>query len=365
MAGPASTDPGHTPTLPAPAAELRRQLLVWYDGARRRLPWRAAPRRAADAYAVLVSEVMLQQTTVATARGRFAGFLARFPDLTALAAAPLEDVLHAWQGLGYYRRARALHALAREVAERRGGRLPDEPAALAALPGLGPYSAAAVRAIAFGHPVLPVDGNVARVLARLAGVEAPLPAAMPVLRRLADALAGGARPGDLAQAVMEVGALVCRPRAPACAACPWRDACRARARGEAEALPRRAPRPQRPRRFATAFLAVAADGRLLLRYRPANGLLGGLPELPSTPWTGLTPWADAAALAHAPVAARWRALPGTVRHVFTHLALELSLLRGEANEAGEGTWCRPERLGELALPTLTKKLLRHAGYGVG
>jgi A/G-specific adenine glycosylase len=307
---------------------------------------------------------MLQQTTAATVTARLPAFLRRFPDLQKLAAAPLEELLHAWQGLGYYRRARALHALAREVVERHGGSLPGDPAALAALPGLGPYTVAAMRAIAFGHAVLPVDGNIARLLARLAAVETPLPAALPELRRLAAALAGGERPGDLAQAAMELGALVCRPRRPACGACPWRHGCRALAEGEAEAMPRRVPRPARPRRFAAAFLAVAVDGRLLLRRRPDDGLLGGLLELPTTPWRDGGPWPEPQSLAHAPAEARWRALPGSVRHVFTHLALELSVLRGEVDEARAGLWHPPERLHELALPTLTRKLLRHAGYRV-
>jgi A/G-specific adenine glycosylase len=358
-----STTAAAAPTLPAEPALLRRRLLAWYDRARRRLPWRAAPGALPDSYVVLVSEVMLQQTSAATVTARLPAFLRRFPSLESLAAASPDEVLHAWQGLGYYRRARALHALARQVMDGHGGRLPSDAAALAALPGLGPYSAAAVGAIVFGHPVLPVDGNVARVLARLAGVATPLPAALPLLRRLAQRLAGGDRPGDLAQAAMEMGALVCRPRKPDCASCPWNDVCWAFAQGDAETLPRRAPRPERPQRFATAFLAIAPDGRILFRRRPPEGLLGGLIELPSTPWTE-EPWAEAAALAHAPLAERWQRLAGTVRHVLTHLSLDLTLVRGEVAVTDGGLWCAPDRLHALALPTLTKKLLCHAGYTV-
>ena len=350
------------PTLPCEPAQLRRRLLQWYDGARRRLPWRALPGEAADPWAVLLSEVMLQQTTVATVRGRYAGFLARFPDPQSMAAAPLADVLHAWQGLGYYRRARGLHGLAVAVAERHGGRLPEDAAALAALPGLGPYTVAAVRAIAFAAPVLPVDGNVARVLSRLALVTTPLPAAMPALRRLADGLAGGDRPGDLAQALIELGALVCRPRAPACLACPWQDVCRARAGGTAAELPRKAAAKPRPLRHAVAFVVERDDGALLFRQRPPTGLLAGMIELPSTEWReGPEPTLDEA-LAEAPPGAGWTLLPGHVRHVFTHLTLQASLVRGQGVGHIAGIWRRPDRLAELALPTLTRKLLRHAGY---
>ncbi|MFO1069173.1 MAG: A/G-specific adenine glycosylase [Geminicoccaceae bacterium] len=349
-----------TPTLPDDPARLRAGLLGWYDRARRRLPWRAEPGETADPWRVLVSEIMLQQTTVATVRGRYAGFLERFPDVASLAAAPLDDVLHAWQGLGYYRRARALHALAQAVMARHRGRLPAEPDALAALPGLGAYTAAAIRAIAFAEPVLAVDGNVARVLARLALVERPLPAAMPQLRRLADALAGGDRPSDLAQALIELGALVCRPRAPACLECPWSTACRARQAGVQDRLPAKPARKERPTRHGTAFLLTDKGGRILLERRPDEGLLGGLVALPGTPWVEGGPWPRQAALGHAPADLAWTPVPGTVRHVFTHFALELELLAGGPGSA-EGLWARPADLGALALPTLTRKLLRHGG----
>jgi A/G-specific adenine glycosylase len=352
---------GPSPTLPCPAEQLRRRLLRWYDTARRRLPWRALPGEAAEPWAVLLSEVMLQQTTVATVRGRYGDVLARFPDARAMAAAPLAEVLHAWQGLGYYRRARALHQLAHALVERHGGRLPQDAAALAALPGLGPYTVAAVRAIAFGAPVLPVDGNVARVLARLAEVTVPLPAALPALRRLADGLAGGERPGDLAQALIELGALVCRPREPACHACPWGEACLARANGTAAELPRQAPAKARPLRHAVAFVVERDDGALLFRERPPTGLLAGMIELPSTGWAAERRPSLAEALEEAPPASGWTLLPGSVRHVFTHLTLEMRVARGRAAGPSEGIWRPPQLLGELALPTLTRKLLRHAG----
>ena len=201
---------------PADVAQLRQRLLAWYDSARRVLPWRALPGVRPDPWRVLVSELMLQQTTVATVRARFAPFLARFPTLAALARAPVDDVLHAWQGLGYYRRARALHACAQTVVAHHDGRLPLEVDALAGLPGLGPYTAAAVAAIAGGRAVVPVDANVERVLARMLALDQPAESARPRLRRAAARLASPAQAGDLAQAVMELGALVCTPRRPAC-----------------------------------------------------------------------------------------------------------------------------------------------------
>jgi A/G-specific adenine glycosylase len=224
------------PVLPAAPAELRAVLLDWWDATRRDLPWRARPGERPDPWAVLTSEVMLQQTTAATVAGRFPAFFARFPSPSALARAELEEVLHAWQGLGYYRRARALHACAQAIETGHGGRVPDDPAALRRLPGLGPYTVAAVAAIAFDRPMVPVDGNVVRVGTRLLGLQLEPGAART---RVAEALAPlglGPRPGDLAQALMELGALVCRPRGPDCAACPWRDPCRARASGAPDRL---------------------------------------------------------------------------------------------------------------------------------
>lgn len=300
-------------------------LLAWYDRHRRDLPWRARPGERADPYTVWLSEVMLQQTTVAAVGPRFARFLARFPTVEALATASWEEVAQEWAGLGYYARARNLHAAARAVVARGG--FPDDEAGLEQLPGVGAYTAAAVAAIAFGRPVVPVDGNVERVMARLFAVEAPLPAAKAELARLARAVgaqgAARARPGDFAQALFDLGATVCTPRRPACASCPWRDACVGLASGLAEALPRKAAKPQRPQRHGVAFWLEDAAGRVLLRRRPANGLLGGMLELPGTPWRGEA-WSEAEAAGHAPVPAAW--VPaGTVRHVFTHFALELAV----------------------------------------
>ncbi|MEZ5865486.1 MAG: A/G-specific adenine glycosylase [Geminicoccaceae bacterium] len=341
--------PSPPAVLPAAATRLRRTLLDWYDGAKRTLPWRAGPGVAADPWAVLVSEIMLQQTTVATVQARFGPFLARFPTPAAMAEAGLDDVLHAWQGLGYYRRARGLHACARAIVRDHAGRVPGEPVALAALPGIGPYTAAAVAAIAFGRQVVAVDGNVARVLARLTAHDRPLSATKAELWPLAADLAGGTRPGDLAQALMELGALVCMPRQPACATCPWAFACRAHAEGRAAALPVKSAKRPRPERRAVAMLIRDDCGRLCLRRRPEEGLLGGLIELPAVAPEALPP-------------GEWQALAGTVRHVFTHFSLEVTIVTGRpAGALGDTFFHPPSRLHELALPTLTRKLLRHAG----
>lgn len=341
---------------------LRARLLAWFDRHRRALPWRAASGERPDPYHVLVSEIMLQQTTVATVRGRFGPFRDRFPTLQALAEAPLEDVLHAWQGLGYYRRARALHACANEVLARHGGRIPDDPALLLQLPGLGAYSARAIAAIAFDRPVVPVDGNVRRVVARLHALERPTVAA---IERHLEPLADGDRPGDVAQALMDLGATVCTPVAPRCLICPWRPACGAHASGAPERFPSLAPRKPRPLKSALVFLLSRPDGALLFRRRPGQGLLAGLHELPSSPWLE-PPLEVDAALAHAPAPADWRLRPEPVRHLFTHFALDLRLAEAgcgeeEAVSASAGFWCSPGDRQHLALPTVMRKVLRMAG----
>ena len=344
-----------------------RVLLAWYDRHRRTLPWRAAPGAAADPYHVWLSEIMLQQTTVATVGPYFAKFLKRWPDVGALAAAQLDDVLHAWAGLGYYARARNLHACARHVRDRLGGRFPDDEAALRALPGIGAYTAAAIAAIAFGRRAVVVDGNVERVMARLFAVETPLPAAKPALRGHADSLTPTARPGDYAQAVMDLGATVCAPRKPRCPECPWAGICAARSAGVTENLPRRAPKAERPTRHGVAFWIERADGAVLLRRRPANGLLGAMMEFPSTEWRARK-WSAAAARKQAPVDGEWTPLPGTVRHGFTHFRLELDVLAGRVDDGAEGpdgVWCPPGRFGDYALPTLMRKIAAHALTALG
>lgn len=349
-----------TPLGKATPSALIEALLAWYDVHRRDLPWRAGPGMAPDPYRVLVSELMLQQTTVATVRHRFDPFIERFPSISALAEASEADVLHAWQGLGYYRRARALHASARAVVEEHGSTLPGDVDLLMKLPGIGAYTAKAVAAIAFDRPVVPVDGNVMRVLARLFRIETPLPKAAKELQELAARFEPVARPADTAQALMDLGATVCRPKAPGCDHCPLNAACAARASGMAAVLPARAPKRPRPVRQGVAFLLARPDGAVLFRRRPAEGLLGGLHELPSSRWEP-APIDRETALHEAPAKAAWRFHENKVRHTFTHFVLELDLAEATLDDPPDGLWQPTGTFDDLALPTVMKKLLRQAG----
>jgi A/G-specific adenine glycosylase len=335
-------------------------LLAWYDRHRRRLPWRALPGEEADPYRVWLSEIMLQQTTVATVGPYFARFLERWPDVEALAVAKLDEVLHAWQGLGYYARARNLHACAQAIVAQHDGKFPASEAALLSLPGVGAYTAAAIAAIAFNQHAAPVDGNIERVIARLYAVTTPLPDAKPELRKRAAALVPKDRPGDFAQAAMDLGATICTPQKPKCVLCPWREECCARTLGIAEDLPARQAKRAKPLRRGVAFWAVRGDGAVLLRKRPAKGLLGGMMEVPSSEWRSGT--VDrAAAEKTAPVRARWSALPGIVRHSFTHFDLELMVLTGKTRATkAEGVWVQPDALDTQALPTVMKKVIAFA-----
>ncbi|GAB4143076.1 MAG: A/G-specific adenine glycosylase [Sphingomonadales bacterium] len=338
---------------------MPRRLLAWYDRHRRDLPWRANPGAAADPYAVWLSEIMLQQTTVAAVAPRFQEFLARWPTVAALAAAPDTDVLAAWAGLGYYARARNLLACARTVAQQFGGQFPDDEEALRRLPGIGRYTAAAVAAIAFGRPAVVVDGNVERVMARLFRVAQPLPAAKPQLHAHAASLTPRRRPGDYAQAVMDLGATICTPRAPQCPQCPWAYACQARQAGDAQRYPQKTPKPPRPQRQGVIFW-LETDGAVLLCRRPAKGLLGGMTALPSSDWaTGLE---FKEALAQAPAEASWRLLPGAVEHVFTHFALTLRLAHAvlPGGPRPEGLWTPRDAVLEQGLPSVFAKAARHA-----
>ncbi|MBI3516154.1 MAG: A/G-specific adenine glycosylase, partial [Proteobacteria bacterium] len=289
------------------AHEHARRLLAWYDRHRRRLPWRALPGESVDPYVVWLSEIMLQQTTTVTVGPYFEEFLARWPTVGALAAAPLDDVLRVWAGLGYYARARNLHACAREIVARHGGRFPDTEAELRALPGIGAYTAAAVAAIAFDRPAAVMDGNIERVLTRLFANADPLPDIKPALRRRAADLTPAARPGDYAQAMMDLGATLCTPRKPACTLCPITALCAARRAGNPEDYPVKRAKPERPLRRGVAFWAMRADGAVLLRRRPPKGVLGGMLEVPSTEWR-LVPWSAAEARRAAPLPLAWRQL---------------------------------------------------------
>ncbi len=335
-------------------ARLSAALLDWYDAHAREMPWRVGPaaRKAGhrpDPYRVWLSEVMLQQTTVAAVRDYFRRFTALWPDIHALAAAEEAQVMGEWAGLGYYARARNLLKCARVVSGELGGRFPDTREGLLALPGIGPYTAAAVAAIAFDRAETVVDGNVERVMARLHAVEEPLPGSKRRLAALAADLTPAERPGDHAQAVMDLGATICTPRRPACGICPWMPECAARARGIAADLPRKAPKAAKPVRRGVAYLARRPDGAWLLETRPPRGLLGGMLGWPGSDWAEAVP-------DHAPpVAAEWREL-GEVRHTFTHFHLILTLRGAETAAAPErGGFLGREAFRPSDLPTLMRK----------
>jgi A/G-specific adenine glycosylase len=343
---------------PPPAAAL----LAWYDRHRRRLPWRAEAGEAADPYRVWLSEIMLQQTTVVAVLPYYDAFLTRFPTVRALAAAPEAEVMAAWAGLGYYARARNLHECAKTVAA--AGGFPRDVAGLRALPGIGPYTASAVAAIAFGVPAVPVDGNVERVAARVFSVTAPLPGAKAEIAAAAARLgaqpAARGRPSDFAQALFDLGATVCTPTGPACGVCPWMDACAARLAGIAAELPRKAPKRARPTRHGVHFWLTDADGNVLLRRRPPRGLLGGMTELPGTEWRA-APWTAAEWRAFAPMPAEWRAA-GQVRHGLTHFELFLEVVSARVPRIVADGFLRPvAALGAEALPSVMRKCVAMAG----
>ena len=335
-------------------AKIRRSLLAWYDANARVLAWRARPGERADPYRVWLSDIMLQQTTTPHATPYFLAFTRRWPGVADLAAADDGEVMAAWAGLGYYARARNLLACARRVAADHGGVFPSTVEGLQALPGVGPYTAAAIAAIAFDAPANVVDGNVERVVARLFAVETPLPAAKVELTRLAATMVTAERPGDWAQALMDLGATICRPGAPLCGDCPLTDECVARAGGAPESYPRKAPKAARPHRHGAVFRLTHAGAVALVR-RPPKGLLGGMLGLPTTPWRA-APFTDAEALALAPRAASWRPA-GHVEHVFTHFSLTLALYEAETTARDpEFTWT-PLSEARAATPSVFRKAL--------
>lgn len=327
--------------------KLSDDLLAWYDAHARELPWRVPPRAniTPDPYRVWLSEVMLQQTTVAAVKSYFERFTTLWPTVQDLAAAPDEQVMAEWAGLGYYARARNLLKCAREVTARGG--FPTSAAGLIELPGIGPYTAAAIASIAFDEPAVVVDGNVERVMARLHDVHTPLPGAKSELTQLAADLTPPARPGDYAQAVMDLGATICTPRNPACGICPWCDPCEARAAGTAAELPKKTPKKPKPTREGIVWVARKQDGTVLLERRPDKGLLGGMLVFPSTGWDGDT---------DAPITGDWRDTGQEVRHTFTHFHLILRVhlvdVPSDAQPA-RGEFAAPE-----GLPSLMAKVAK-------
>ena len=348
---PPPAEPAIDPPMHFPA----RDLLAWYRRHRRTLPWRSAHP---DPYRVWLSEIMLQQTTVAAVIPYFERFLARFPNVESLARAEQHEVLALWAGLGYYARGRNLHACAQAVVARGG--FPADIAGLRALPGIGAYTASAIAAIAFGVPAVPVDGNVERVTSRLFAVETPLPRSRPILARLAAALGedqdARAHPSEFAQGLFDLGATLCTPRRPACALCPWTDGCAARRAGLAETLPARAAKRARPIRYGVHFWLEDAQGRVLLRRRQAAGLFAGMTELPGTAWRP-EPWSAPEATAAAPMRADWRRL-GVAAHALTHLEIRLEVLAAHVPRIEADGFLSPlTSLGAEALPTIMRKCI--------
>ncbi|MEO0939404.1 MAG: A/G-specific adenine glycosylase [Pseudomonadota bacterium] len=333
--------------------DLSGELLSWYDVHARAMPWRVPPGSGArpDPYRVWLSEVMLQQTTVAAVKAYFERFTAIWPTVGDLAAAKDADVMAEWAGLGYYARARNLLKCARAVVERHGGQFPADHAALLALPGIGPYTAAAIGAIAFDLPLTVLDGNVERVMARLHDDHTPLPGAKKPFHAYAEALTPNARPGDYAQAVMDLGATICTPRSPACGICPWRDPCKARVAGTAPELPKKTPKKPKPVRHGIAYLARRPDGAWLLERRPDKGLLGGTLGWPGSDWVDVNlPLPET----KPPVEANWQDLEGEVRHTFTHFHLILRLKTATTDaEPTSGTFTKDFRPTDL--PSLMRK----------
>jgi A/G-specific adenine glycosylase len=342
-------------------------LLAWYDRHRRKLPWRAPAGERSDPYRVWLSEIMLQQTTVKAVGPYFEKFVARWPDAAALARASLDDVLRMWAGLGYYSRARNLHACAVAVARDHHGEFPDTEAGLRALPGIGPYTAAAIAAIAFDRRTMPVDGNIERVVSRLFAIEQELAQAKPRIQELAATLLGTSRAGDSAQALMDLGATICTPKKPACVLCPLTEDCVARARGDQKTFPRKLAKKVGALRRGAAFV-VTRGGELLVRSRPEKGLLGGMTEVPGSDW--LAAQDDKAALKQAPAlkdASRWHRKTGIVTHVFTHFPLELVVYIAEVparTRAPDGMrWVPIATLAGEALPNVMRKVVAH-GLGL-
>jgi A/G-specific adenine glycosylase len=348
---------------PVVAASRPALLLAWYDRHRRRLPWRPLPGVSADPYRVWLSEIMLQQTGVKWVAPYFEKFVARWPGVNDLGRASLDDVLRMWAGLGYYSRARNLHACAVAVLHEHGGAFPDTEERLRALPGIGPYTAAAIAAIAFGRRTMPVDGNIERVVSRLFAVEEPLPKAKPLIQQLATTLLASSRAGDSAQALMDLGSTICTPKKPACALCPLNDDCLGRVRGDQETFPRKAAKKTGELRRGAAFV-VTRGGEVLVRTRAEKGLLGGMTEVPTSDWRAAQD--DKIALKQAPALkgiARWHRKVGVVGHVFTHFPLQLVVYTATVparTRAPQGMrWVPIATLKDEALPNVIRKVIAH------
>ena len=357
------------PSHPNIKLELPQSLLTWYGCEQRSLPWRAPPGTIANPYHVWLSEIMLQQTTVKTVIPYFEKFIQIWPNIEALAASDREDVRRAWAGLGYYSRAKNLHLCAQYVAANLNGAFPIFAEELEKLPGIGPYTAAAIAAIAFGQTTTPVDGNIERVITRLYAVEEPLPPAKKQLRLLARDLTPQNRPGDYAQALMDLGATICTPKRPSCLLCPIQSYCQAHKQGMAGVLPYRVAKPPKPTRRGVAFFVLREDGKILLRQRPEGGLLGGMHEVPSTLWQEREGFGEKMALKSPPIKGAWSQIDGVVTHSFTHFHLQVKVFLLIAPQNASLTlWAGSDRcrwvcrrdIGNQALPSVMRKIIAHA-----
>lgn len=353
------------PSINRGANQVASALLDWYDAHHRELPWRVPPRDLKlgvrpDPYCIWLSEVMLQQTTVEAVKSYFTAFVEQWPDVFALAAADNSDVMRAWAGLGYYSRARNLKACAETIATQYAGVFPETEEQLRSLPGIGPYTAAAIASIAFNRPAAVVDGNIERVISRLYAIATPLPAAKIEIKQRVTEILPVDRPGDFAQAMMDLGATICSPKRPKCMLCPIKEHCAALANGDPEIYPAKAAKKAKPLRQGAAFIAVRDDGAILLRTRPESGLLGGMSEPPTSDWNSRQD--GATTIEAAPFAAKWRPA-GAIRHVFTHFELALTVWRADIKElpaVPDAWWSPPEQIPGEALPTVMKKAIEAA-----
>lgn len=349
-------------SLPRPTA---RKLLAWYDRHRRDLAWRAGPGEAIDPYRVWLSEIMLQQTTVTAVTPYFEKFLTLWPDVESLAAASQDEVLVAWAGLGYYSRARNLHACADSICKEWGGQFPECEKDLLTLPGVGAYTAAAIASIAFGESVPVVDGNVERVMTRQFALATPLPKVKREVKEQVVPLVPKSRPGDFAQAMMDLGATVCTPRSPKCDKCPWSASCVALGSDSAEAFPVRPPKKAKPTRRGIAWRVWREDGAVLLEQRPERGLLAAMWQPPTPEWKeegARTAFAAKRADRGAPLTANWDRIPGLVTHTFTHFHLEVVVYESTVSKGvnpQRGQFVTPQNLAKHALPSVMKKILTH------
>jgi A/G-specific adenine glycosylase len=345
---------------------IAHDLLGWYDVHQRALPWRATHGAPPNPYHVWLSEIMLQQTTVAAVKPYYEKFIALFPTVTAMADAHQEEIMRAWAGLGYYSRARNLHACAQHVVSAFQGQFPDTYEDLKALPGIGDYTAAAILTIAFGKRAIVIDGNVERVVSRLERIDIELPKSKPLIRSFLEPITPHIRPGDFAQSMMDLGATICTPRSPSCGLCPLKRHCRSAHREDVETFPRKAPKKSRPKRYGHAFLVTRADNTILLRTRSEKGLLGGMSEVPTTPWTDRNMEASPESLI--PIKGRWQTVAEPVRHVFTHFELELTVHVAQVNSdqpaPSDMRFTALADLAQEALPSVMTKVIKTGLEGI-